>query len=416
MTSVIQFEGVSKYYRLGQSQTSLRDTLASMGRRLLRRQSASDSELFYALNNVSFTVNEGDILGVIGHNGAGKSTILKLLSRVTFPSAGRIQTTGRLAALIELGAGFHPDLSGRENIYLNGAILGLKEREIRAQFDAMVAFAGLDKFIDTPVKRYSSGMYVRLAFAVAAHIKADILLVDEVLSVGDTAFQQKCLDKMRDLHRNGATIVFISHSMWTVQTFCNRAILLRHGQVEASGSPEEVIDIYRQYEREDLLGTNVTNQAAPQPEIDAGPETTLLKIEILNMYAQAQQVYEFHDRLIVRAHYNAPRRIEAPVFVIRITRADGLVCCAINNRNAPISKAPSIENDGFFEATIGPLPLVPDIYSVEVLIIDRTEPVVYAHRSGETFRIKGELSGTSESGVFSPNVEWHSLVVQESNP
>ncbi len=414
MPTVIRFEGVSKYYRLGQTQTSLREKLASLGSRVLRRPSASDSELFYALNNVSFEVHEGDILGVIGHNGAGKSTILKLLSRVTFPSSGRIQTTGRMAALIELGAGFHPDLSGRENIFLNGAILGLKEREIRAQFDAMVAFAGLEKFIDTPVKRYSSGMYVRLAFAVAAHIKADILLVDEVLSVGDTAFQQKCLDKMRDLHRNGATIVFISHSMWTVQTFCNRALLLRHGQVEASGSPEEVIDIYRQYEREDLLAVNAPKQVIEEIEIDAVPETTLVKIDILNVYAQAQQAFEFHDRLIVRAHYHAPRRIEAPVFFIRLTRADGLVCCAINNRNAPVSNAAWIENDGFFEATIGPLPLVPDIYSVEVLIVDRTEPVVYAHRSGETFRIKGELSGSGESGVFAPNVEWHPLPIRES--
>lgn len=416
MTTMIQFEDVSKHYRLGQAQTSLRESIANWGSRLLRRQSAPDDTLFQALNHVSFDVQAGDILGIIGHNGAGKSTILKLLSKVTFPTSGHIHTTGRMAALIELGAGFHPDLSGRENIFLNGAILGLKEREIRAQFDDMVAFAGLEKFIDTPVKRYSSGMYVRLAFAVAAHIKADILLIDEVLSVGDTAFQQKCLDKMRELHRNGATIVFISHSMWTVQTFCNRALLMRNGQVEASGKPDEVIDIYRQYEREDLLASNTAASFSPAPEIDAPPETALIKTEILNMSGREQQAFDFYDRITVRAHYHAPRRIDAPLFVIRIARADGLICCAITNNNEPGANEHWIEGEGFFELTIGPLPLVPDIYSVEVLIADRTRPVVYAHRSGTTFRIKGELSGSSDSGVFAPNVEWHSAPITEPNP
>ena len=243
---VIEFEQVSKAYRLGTSRTSLREAITQVPRKLFSRNGAqTDDQLFWALNDVSFRVEQGEVLGIIGHNGAGKSTILKLLSKVTFPTSGHIRTKGRMAALIELGAGFHPDLSGRENIYLNGAILGLKKQEIDAQLSNMVEFAGLERFIDTPVKRYSSGMYVRLAFAVAAHVKAELLLIDEVLSVGDMAFQQKCLAKMNELRDSGATIVFISHNMWSVSTFCKRVLLLRAGQIEAEGDPDKVIQVYR---------------------------------------------------------------------------------------------------------------------------------------------------------------------------
>jgi len=197
--AVIEFEHVSKAYRLGASRTSLREAISQIGHKLFSRSGAqTNNQLFWALNDVSFKVEQGEVLGIIGHNGAGKSTILKLLSKVAYPTSGQIRTQGRMAALIELGAGFHPDLSGRENVYLNGSILGLKRQEIDAQFSSIVEFAGLEKFIDTPVKRYSSGMYVRLAFAVAAHVRADLLLVDEVLSVGDMAFQQRCMAKMNE--------------------------------------------------------------------------------------------------------------------------------------------------------------------------------------------------------------------------
>jgi len=254
--SVIEFNNVSKSYHLGASRTNLREALARASARLIHpRAEKADPELFWALNGVSFKVEQGEVLGIIGHNGAGKSTALKLLSKVTFPSSGSIQTSGRMAALIELGAGFHPDLSGRENIYLNGSILGLKRREIDAQFDSIVDFAGLHQFIDTPVKRYSSGMYVRLAFATAAHVKADLLLIDEVLSVGDSAFQQKCLAKMRDMRDNGATIVFVSHNIWSIETFCERVILLRGGRIESEGTPSKVIELYRRQQREMMMAS-----------------------------------------------------------------------------------------------------------------------------------------------------------------
>lgn len=275
--AVIEFEHVSKAYRLGAGRTSLREAIAQVPRKLFSRNGVqTDGQLFWALNDVSFRVEPGEVLGIIGPNGAGKSTILKLLSKVTFPTSGHIQTRGRMAALIELGAGFHPDLTGRENVYLNGTILGLKKQEIDAQFSNMVEFAGLEKFIDTPIKRYSSGMYVRLAFAVAAHVKAELLLVDEVLSVGDMTFQQKSLAKMNELRDNGATIVFISHNLPAVQAFCSRVLLLRSGRIVANGDAGDVIQTYRQLEREKArraaprqVGSQRNNGVDLAPEVKA---------------------------------------------------------------------------------------------------------------------------------------------------
>ncbi len=202
-------------------------------------------EEFWALNDVSFDVARGEVIGIIGRNGAGKSTLLKILSRITEPTKGRVTLRGRVASLLEVGTGFHPELSGRENIYLNGAILGMARREIDARFDEIVTFAGVEKFLDTPVKRYSSGMYVRLAFSVAAHLEPDILVIDEVLAVGDVQFQEKCLGKMQDVSRaDGRTVLFVSHNMGAVLRLCQRCIVLNRGSVESSGSAEAVVDRY----------------------------------------------------------------------------------------------------------------------------------------------------------------------------
>lgn len=406
VSAVIEFATVSKSYQLGEAQTSLRETLAELAVRAVRRRRAVDNPLFWALRDVSFSVAEGDILGIIGHNGAGKSTILKLLSRVTFPTSGAITTRGRSAGLIELGAGFHPDLSGRENVFLNGTILGMKEREIRARFDSIVDFAGLEKFIDTPVKRYSSGMYVRLAFAVAAHIKADLLLVDEVLSVGDSAFQQKCLNKMRELHREGATIVFVSHSLWTVQTFCNRVILLRKGQVELDDAPDTVIEQYRLSEKEDLLAAQ--DPAQPLVHKDAADEveadTVITRVVVCDVRQQESAHFEFFDRVVLHIHYSSRKRVDDPVFIIRVSRPDGVICFAMNNRQ-DAQRAIDV-GEGVLRVVMGPLPLVPDLYSVQCFIADRTLPIVYASHANTTFRILGELSDSDASGVFAPDVHW----------
>lgn len=255
---VIRVENLTKEYRLGViNHGTLRQDLQSWWARSRGKEDPnsiilsgansaklSDHPHMLALNDVSFDVPEGEILGIIGRNGAGKSTLLKILSRVTAPTRGSVKIKGRVASLLEVGTGFHPELSGRENIYLNGAILGMTKKEIKSKYDEIVDFAEIEKFIDTPVKRYSSGMYVRLAFAVAAHLEPEILIVDEVLAVGDVAFQKKCLGKMGDVAKGGRTVLFVSHNMGAVGRLCAKALWLNSGKLEATGNSQEMIEQY----------------------------------------------------------------------------------------------------------------------------------------------------------------------------
>lgn len=248
----IRVEGLGKRYRLGAQQAqyqTLRESLASAITRPLRRwtdrQTGPDATTIWALKDISFEVQHGEALGIIGRNGAGKSTLLKVLSRITRPTEGYAEVRGRVGSLLEVGTGFHPELTGRENIYLNGAILGMKRNEIIRKFDEIVAFAEIEQFLDTPVKRYSSGMYVRLAFAVAAHLEPEILVVDEVLAVGDATFQKKCLGKMSDVAKSGRTVLFVSHNIGAVVALCDRAVLLDHGQILREGLATEVTEAYQ---------------------------------------------------------------------------------------------------------------------------------------------------------------------------
>jgi lipopolysaccharide transport system ATP-binding protein len=272
----IRVEAISKYYRIGEREPykMLRDVLVrslstqvrSMASRLVGRGEAVNGEQskndFWALKDVSFEVREGEALGIIGRNGAGKSTLLKILSRITLPTRGRAQMYGRLASLLEVGTGFHPELTGRDNIYLNGAILGMKRTEIERKFDEIVSFAEVERFIDTPVKHYSSGMYLRLAFAVAAHLEPEILLIDEILAVGDAAFQKKCLGKMDEVARAGRTVLFVSHNIAAIQQLTHNSILLDAGKLVAHGPSGEVINQY--------LST-VTNQRSSTYDLEQMP-------------------------------------------------------------------------------------------------------------------------------------------------
>lgn len=254
--TVISAENISKAYRLGQiGGGSLREDFARWSARLLRKpdpllkvgqehHARKIGEQFWALDDVNFQVKRGEVLGVIGRNGAGKSTLLKILSQVTMPTTGQIKLKGRIASLLEVGTGFHPELTGRENVFLNGAILGMTKAEIRRKFDEIVAFSEIQDFIDTPVKRYSSGMYVRLAFAVAAHLEPEILIVDEVLAVGDAEFQKKCIGKMQDVSKGGRTVLFVSHNMAAVTSLCTSGILMKGGRVAAMGPVSKCIDAY----------------------------------------------------------------------------------------------------------------------------------------------------------------------------
>jgi lipopolysaccharide transport system ATP-binding protein len=249
----IAADNLSKCYKIAHEHESvkhyrtLRDDLISLPRKLLgsfRSNGNSKPEAFWALKNVSFEVKKGEVIGIIGRNGAGKSTLFKILNRITQPTSGGADIYGRVGALLEVGTGFHPELTGRENVFMNGAILGMRRNEIRDKFDEIVSFAGVEKFLDTPVKRYSSGMYVRLAFAVAAHLEAQILLVDEVLAVGDAEYQNKCLGKMHDIAQAGKTVIFISHAMHAISTLCPRALWLHEGHLVADGPAAEVIADY----------------------------------------------------------------------------------------------------------------------------------------------------------------------------
>jgi lipopolysaccharide transport system ATP-binding protein len=244
--SAISCELLSKKYAIGRRERyrALRDVIAETARRPFRRLRRDKTDLIWALKDVSFDVPEGKAVGIIGRNGAGKSTLLKILSRITKPTHGSVRIRGRVGSLLEVGTGFHPELTGRENIFLNGAIIGMRKAEIVRKFDEIVAFAEVEKFLDTPVKRYSSGMYVRLAFAVAAHLETEILVIDEVLAVGDVAFQRKCLGKMGDLSHSGRTVLFVSHNMQAVRSLCSHAIWLEQGQMKAVGRSADVIETY----------------------------------------------------------------------------------------------------------------------------------------------------------------------------
>jgi len=258
MQPIIKVENLGKSYLIGHQREryiALRDVLANKTRQMVSKTknilsggqliAGNEIEEFWALKDINFEVQQGDRVGIIGRNGAGKSTLLKVLSRITEPTTGRIRLKGRVASLLEVGTGFHPELSGRENIYLNGAILGMSQTEVRKKFDEIVDFAGVEKFLDTPVKRYSSGMYVRLAFAVAAHLEPEILIIDEVLAVGDAEFQKKCLGKMEDVSKNdGRTVIFVSHNMSAIKSLCNNGILLSNGRNAFSGNIEDTVAFY----------------------------------------------------------------------------------------------------------------------------------------------------------------------------
>lgn len=306
---VISVESVSKQYKLGViNHGTLQRELQSWWARARGRpdpnlEIGSDQGeaggIFNALDDVSFTVEAGETVGIIGRNGAGKSTLLKILSRVAAPNSGRVRIRGRVSSLLEVGTGFHPELTGRENVFLNGAILGMTKAEITRKFDEIVAFAEVEKFIDTPVKRYSSGMYVRLAFAVAAHLEPEILIVDEVLAVGDHEFQKKCLGKMRDVRTEGRTVLFVSHNMTAVNSLCVRSILLQKGRVTADGPSS---DVTREYLRSATSGER-SHWQFPEPPANQEKVAYFREVFLLDPRGQTREGYELTEDLIVRIRY-----------------------------------------------------------------------------------------------------------------
>jgi lipopolysaccharide transport system ATP-binding protein len=339
---VISCENVSKRYRIGQQERygTLRDTLASMLTAPVRRLRSTverapapnghrGPSTFWALNDVSFEVRRGEVVGIIGHNGAGKSTLLKILSRITKPTSGSIELHGRVGSLLEVGTGFHPELSGRENIFLNGAMLGMKQAEIKRKFDEIVAFADVEKFIDTPVKRYSSGMYVRLAFGVAAHLEPEILIVDEVLAVGDAQFQRKCLGKMNDVAKSGRTVLFVSHNMAALRSLCNRGLVLDKGNLILDTDTETAV-------REYLSDDSAMEAQVVWTETDAPstPEIRFLKAYILDDEGQYAPVIDCRKDFSIALEYEVLQPISGLRIGFFMRNAEGVGMCGSNDPEA----------------------------------------------------------------------------------
>jgi lipopolysaccharide transport system ATP-binding protein len=357
----IRAERLGKRYRIGQREAyrSLRDTLSrtlSAPWRRLRAGALPDTTI-WALRDVSIEVPQGEVLGIIGHNGAGKSTLLKILSRITEPTEGRAEVRGRVGSLLEVGTGFHPELTGRENIFLNGAILGMRRAEINRRFDEMVAFAEVERFIDTPVKRYSSGMYLRLAFAVAAHLEPEILLVDEVLAVGDAAFQKKCLGRMGEVAREGRTVLFVSHNLPSIENLCQRVIVIDGGRVAMQGDPATCIAAY--------LGARTAPQAAVDlrrvPRLDPRLRPVLSSLDLRAGDGTPVAAVGCGETLEFHLTYEAPTEIANPSFGIIISNGMGMPLFFLQTR-AQLGLSERAPRAGRVVCRLDEVPLVPGEY------------------------------------------------------
>jgi lipopolysaccharide transport system ATP-binding protein len=316
--TAIKVEGLAKLYKIGATKSgSLRESLSRKFSLFSNKTDTTTNSDYWALHDVSFEIKRGEAIGIIGKNGAGKSTLLKLLSRITEPTKGRIEINGRVASLLEVGTGFHPELSGRENVYLNGTILGMTRREIKARFDEIVDFSGVSKFIDTPVKHYSSGMYVRLAFAVAAHLEPEILVIDEVLAVGDAEFQRKCLGKMGEVASQGRTVLFVSHDMQAISKLVNQCILLKNGSVYEKGHKDKVINTY-------LEDMNTSRNQLKYNDLTLGDRAKITAVELLT--SKSNNFHINSEPLQVNVEVYIPQKISKTCLTLQIKDNRGIAC------------------------------------------------------------------------------------------
>ena len=376
-------------------------------------------ERFTAVDDVSFDVEAGRTLGIIGRNGSGKSTVLKLVAGITKPTSGSVRVNGRVSALIELGAGFHPEISGRENVFINGIMLGLSKREVARRFNEIVEFAEMADFIDAPVKTYSSGMYMRLGFAVAIHVDPDVLLVDEVLAVGDEAFTHKCLDKFAEFKRRGKTILLVTHSLGLVERFCDEAIWLDGGRVRATGDPRRVVDSYitavEKSEEAQLASDAEKTVAGPQPSAAdetpwTGPvegrwgshEAEILDVQLVGPDGTAAHIFQSGEPLEIRLRVRADRPLEDFVFGIGIFNAEGVRCYGTNTDIDEL-KPVRLAGEGEAVFRIDSLDLVEGTYKLDAAIHKQDGYPYDYHRLLYTFRVK---SRTRDVGIYRPRHEW----------
>ena len=341
----------------------------SLKEMLIRGRSAYDT--FWALKGVSFSVKQGSTIGLIGENGSGKSTMLKILAKILRPQRGSVRIDGKVSALLELGAGFHPDLTGRENVFLNGSILGLTKSEIAGKLDQIIKFSELDQFIDTPVKNYSSGMYVRLGFAVAINVEPDVLLIDEILAVGDEAFQRKCLNKLYDLKEQGKTIVVVSHALESVRSICDEAVWLEHGEMKAEGSARSVVETYLEHvnRREEEKSGQKSGEEEEFGTRWGSGEVKITGVRILDGSGKKRKLFKTGETLVVEMDYEASEEITRPVFGIAIHARDGV---HINGTNTKFSKTifDKIKGSGTVTYIVEALPLLKGNYVLSTVVYD----------------------------------------------
>jgi lipopolysaccharide transport system ATP-binding protein len=417
MKKSIVVKNLSKQYYIGQIQRGLTFREALMG--LVKnpfKKFKQNHDMIWALKNISFSVDKGEVVGIIGRNGAGKSTLLKVLSKITDATSGTVEISGRVAALLEVGTGFHEELTGRENIYLNGSILGMPKREIDAKLDAIVAFAGVEKFIDTPIKHYSSGMGLRLGFAVAAHLEPDILLIDEVLAVGDVEFQKKCLKAMDELRYGGRTVLFVSHNMAAIEHLCSRAIWIDNGQVQQEGDARDVIKAYL---------TTFAGEA--QTRFDFRHLTSrrgsgLVRytgLELLTRERQPKELLRSGDSLVIRLHYEAKATIPHPHFGLEIYSHLGTMVTSLNTWSTGFDLAALPPGAGYLDLELDFLNLMPSHYHFS-LWLESVGPVYYdrldhcASVNIETADFYGSGRGIdSRFGIVFFPCRWHLGVAQD---
>jgi lipopolysaccharide transport system ATP-binding protein len=383
----IRFDGVSKKFTLHHERPrSVQELLLNA----LQSKRQSSKEEYWALRDVSFAVQQGEMVGIIGPNGAGKSTILKLISRIIEPTAGKIEVEGRVGALLELGAGFHPDLTGRENIYLNGSILGLSQKEIDRQIDDIIGFAEIERFIDVPMRHYSSGMLVRLGFSVAVHTRPDILLVDEVLAVGDQDFQAKCLERIAELRREGITILFVSHSLSQVQALCTQVGWLEDGILKMYDAAERVIPAYLRHtseiEKARIGKDNLDRARHLQEEVDVPEHLRRLRhgtgairitqVEMIGEDGQARWDFESREHVRIRLHYETKSYVKTPIFSVLIHHENGYYIGGVNTYQGEEERSiwPPIEGHGYVEVEFGSLELASGAYLLSVGVYTAPDP------------------------------------------
>ena len=368
---IIQIENLSKQYRLGSKVAfdTLREQLAGIFKKERGQISKiNEKRVVHALNDFNLTVNTGEVLGIIGLNGSGKSTLLKLISRITPPSSGEIQIRGGVSSLLDVGLGFHPDLTGRENIFLNGAILGMKRTEIKAKFDDIVTFSGIDsKFLDTPVKRYSSGMYVRLAFSIAAHLDSDILLIDEVLSVGDYEFQKKCLDKIDNITRSRRTVLFVSHNLAAIERLCNRTIVINQGEKVFDGNTAEAIEFYYNLHKRQTIPENLLS---PDIVRTGNGDIKLAKIEILGKNLKKMQQIKTGDTFTIKLDLKVKKTVKNPRIAITLKNKLGQTLFQLFNKTSQFEFG-TLDKKTSILCNIKAIPLQPGHYYLNLWIADQ---------------------------------------------